>query len=120
MVTEPGLDNAKESSGRMKVLLAVPYKDGFIYVRQFDSELFVWDAVWKGQLYSSYLVITQEKDENVDFKELGEDALQEIRDMCYAGAGASIDQLRGDTLSKQDQDIVKLFESKRDAVEKVN
>lgn len=117
MPENQGIDNAQENSGRMKVLQATPYKDGFIYVRQFDADLFVWDAVWGGQLYSSYMVITPEKDEDGNYKPISESILQEVRDMCYAGAGATIDTLRGDELSQQDKDIVNLVESKREEVE---
>lgn len=115
-----GIDNATENSGRMKVLQAMPYKDGYIYVRQFDADLFVWDAIWNGQLYSNYMVITPEKDADGNNKPISESVLQEVRDMCFAGAGATIDTLRGDTLSKQDQDVVDLMESKRAEVEKIN
>ena len=61
------LDNAVESKGRVKILLAVGYKNGMIYARKVDNDLFFWDAVWEGQLYSNYLVITPEKDENGDW-----------------------------------------------------
>jgi len=108
-----GLDNAKDVSGRVKILLAVGYKDGMIYVKKVDKDLFFWDAVWQGQLYSNYMVITPKKGET----ELSEVMNGQVAEMCYAGAAATIDELRGDEMSEKDKAAVALMESKRETVE---
>jgi len=101
-----------QHKGRMKLIMAVGYKDGMIYVRMVDRDLFIWDAVWKGQLYSSYIVITPKEDE-----ELSQDIINEAAQMCYAGAASTIDIQRGEGLSDEEKRQVELFEANRLKVE---
>lgn len=112
---KPGLQNAKTDSGRMKILLAMQYKGHWIYVRRIDEELFFWDAVFDGQLYSNYVVITRKKGEDIS-----EDVVAQAREMCYAGAAATIDTKLGVELSKEDKENVEMFEgSKKNIKEKI-
>ena len=92
------------------------YKKGMIYVRQVDEEIFIWDAIYKNKLYSSYIVITLDKGK----KKLGKDIIDEVRQMCYAGAATTIDLQMGVKLSKKDRDLIKKFESKRKQIESIN
>jgi hypothetical protein len=106
-------ERAVKNTGRMKILLAMAYKDGMIYIRQVDEELFIWDAVYKNQLYSSYVVITLTKGST----KLPDDIRDQAREMCYAGAVATIDHQRGDKISKEEAKNVELFEKSRAKVE---
>lgn len=108
-------EKVKHTTGRMKVHLVMPYKDSKVYVRQFDEEIFTWDFVWKGEIYSSYMVITPTKEN----KKLLDTELREVVKMCYAGACASIDMLRGDILDKKTNKIIDMFEGAREQVEKL-
>lgn len=108
-------DRAKKVEGRMKVLLAMKYKKGMIYVRQIDQEVFIWDAIYKNKLYSSYIIITLKK----GTKKLPNDILDEARQMCYAGAASTIDIQMGDKLSKKVKDTLKTFEKGRKQVESI-
>lgn len=100
---------AQENTGRMIVKTAVAYKDGMVYVRRIDSDLFIWDAVWGGKLFSSYMVITGEIDQAAE---------NEVVQMCYAGACATIDIQRGEAPTEEEMKHYELFESARDKVEK--
>lgn len=107
-----GIDTAEEHKGRVRVLTALGYKDGMIYVRRVGKDMFLWDAIWEGQLYSSYIIVTQQEHEV-----LSEEQVHEIADMCFAGGAATIDTLRGDELSEKEKGIVKTFEANREVVE---
>jgi hypothetical protein len=118
MTEEKGLLGSVEAESLMKILTAVGYKDGMVYARQIagsTKDIFLWDAVWQGQLYSSYIVVTHE--EGV---ELTQDVVDNARDMCYAGAAATIDFQRGEGLTDQEKAQVELFEANRLKVEKMD
>jgi hypothetical protein len=110
-----GLLGSVDAPPRMKLLTAVGYKDGMIYVRQVDRDLFIWDAVWQNQLYSSFIVITPEDD-----KELPPSVIDHARDMCYAGAASTIDFQRGEGVSDQEKEQIEVFEQNRLKVEKTD
>ncbi len=60
----------KKTSGLMQVLQVVSYKDGNILIRKFPKDMYVWDIFYKGQFYSSYIVVTPLKGEK-DISEAG-------------------------------------------------
>lgn len=109
------VDRAKPVKGLMKVLMALKHEGYHFYIRQFGKEIFTWDVVYKGELYSSYIVIKPKKGS----PGLTKLELNEVRQMCYAGACATIDQLIGKQVDKKEEKIVKTFESARDQVEKM-
>jgi len=111
-----GLDNAVETKGRVKVLQAMQYKGYWIYVRQIDVDIFIYDAIYEGQNYSQHMIITPKKGE----KELSKEVIAQAQEMCYAGACATIDTLMGVKLSDQDQAAVDMMESKRAGIEKAD
>ena len=100
--------------GRMKILLAMKYKDCFVYVRKIDRDLFIWDAVFEGQLYSSYMIITPPEG-----KELTDKEIAQATEMCYAGAAATIDLQLGEELTNTQKQNVKTFEKGR-TLEEIN
>jgi len=100
-------ERAKKDQGRMKVLMAIGYKKGMIYVRQIDEEIFIWDAIYENKLYSSYINITLNKGK----KKMPKKIVNEARQMCYAGAAATIDYQMGEGLDKMMEENVKLFQS---------
>ncbi len=105
----------KKTKGLMKVLMVVGYKKGKIYIRQMGDDVFLWDAVFKGELYSSYLVITPDKKK----KKLTKRGLEEVVKMCYAGAAATIDYQLGIKLSKSEKQAVAMFERATKNIEKL-
>jgi len=113
-MSKKGLLGSTEAPARMKLLTVVGYKDGMIYVRQIGSDMFIWDAVWKGQLYSSYIIIIPEEG-----KELSQDVVDNARQMCYAGAAATIDYQRGEGVTEDQKKQVELFEANRLKAEKL-
>ena len=85
------------------------YKDGRIYVRRIYEEMFLWDCVWQGEIYSSFFIIKPSKNN----KKLTDDEVSEVTKMCYAGAAATIDFKRGDEVSDSDENMIKIFEEAR-------
>ena len=75
-----------------------------------DRDIFIWDAGYDGELYSSYVVVTPEKGR----KTLTKGQIQAARDMCYAGATATIDIKLGIKLDKATKKGVEIFESSRE------
>ena len=93
----------------MKVLFAMPYKGGRIYIRMFDRDLFTWDAVFGGELYSSYIVITPAKGR----KTLTKRQIQTAVKVCYAGATTTIDMKVGVELDERTKKSVEMFEKSK-------
>jgi len=103
---------SKTIRGRIKVLLALGYEGNKIYVRQIDKDMFLWDVVWNGEIYSSYIVINPEKGRKTLTKEQTKIAI----DMCYAGACATIDVMMGKELGRKEKENVEIFEKARKKV----
>jgi len=106
--------NAKTITSYISLLMAVTYKNGRIYVRRIMKDIFLWDAVFNGELFSSYFVITPKPGQD----KLSEDEVAEVLKMCYSGAAATIDYQRGDRLPETDEKIVKRFEEARKQVDR--
>ena len=104
---------AKKVKGRMKVLLSMLYKNNRIYIRMIDKDLFIWDAIYKGELYSSYIVVSPEKGR----KTLTKGQIETARNICYAGVTTTIDIKMGVKLDKKTKENVKMFEKSRKKVE---
>lgn len=103
---------AKDDAG-FDLLMVTPYEKGMIYVRRISGgDLFLWDAVFDGQLYSASIRLTLGEKKDYDQADL-KVAIQ----MCYAGAATTIDTLMGKNLKKTDKENVEIFESARAGVE---
>jgi len=92
--------------GQIKLLMVTTYKNGRIYIRQVYTDLFLWDAVFNGELYSSFIIMKPSEGHT----ELTADETNEVTKMCYAGAAATIDFQRGDSIPESDQHVVDMFE----------
>ena len=79
--------NVKEVKGRIEVLKVMPYKGVLIYVRRIDKDIFEYLVSYKGEIYSSYIVITPRKGE----KELSKDDINKAAAVIFAGGTATID-----------------------------
>lgn len=108
----PNLE-VKKVEGRIKVLKALPYKDSMIYLRMVDNDLFMYDLVFKGQIYSSYLLMKPKK----GCKKLTQDEINQSAALIFAGATTTIDFLRGEELDKKSLGIVNVFENARKVFE---
>lgn len=123
--TKPLVERVRnDESERLKIHLRVGYKDGIIVVRSVDGEVFLWDAIWHGDIYSGHFIITLPEGDKIGadgrYKSHPEAILKEVREMCYAGAATTIDMLRDEgKLDKKTQENVKIFEANRDRVEKI-
>lgn len=102
-------DLYKKHKGRVKLLYALPYEKNMVYVRMIGEDLFMWDVVYGGEIYSSYIIITPEKGK----KKLEKKHIAAALQMCYAGATATIDMKMGKKLDKKMQENVKIFEESR-------
>lgn len=95
----------------MKILMAMEYKGYKVYVRMIDDDLFIWDAVYDNELYSNYIIITPKEGEK-----LADDTIAQAKDMCFAGAAATIDTKLKVELSDKDKENVEIFEEAREKV----
>ena len=95
----------KKIKGRITTLFAAPYKDSMVYIRQIDKEIFEYSLVFKGQIYSSYMVFTLPKG-----KRMTKYQIKCGMNLLLAGAQASIDTLRGDKIEAKEEGLVKDFE----------
>ena len=81
----------------------------------YDNEIFVWDVIWNGDIYSGHFVVTLPKGKKRHTNKI----IMEVGQMCYAGGAASIDALRGEnTLTEKQKQNVEIFESMRDKIDK--
>lgn len=105
---------SKKVQGRIEILKVIPYRGSMVYIRRIDKDIFMYDLVFKKEIYSSYMVITPKKGQT----ELSEKEVAECRELIYAGACATVDIKRGDIkLDQKTNDMVKTFESNRKAFE---
>lgn len=97
---------SKTVKGRIKVLKATLYKDCMIYIRLIDNDIFMYDAVFKGQIYSSYIVIKSKKDST----RLTKGEINQSAALIFVGATTTIDTLLGERVDKSTEKRVKEFE----------
>lgn len=97
----------------MKLLMAMTYKGHKIYIRSIGRDVYLWDAVYNNELYSSYIVMKPAKGK----KKLSAEERDEVVKMCYAGAAATIDIQLGVELSETDQVVIDRFEAARKVAE---
>jgi hypothetical protein len=79
----------KKVPGRMKVLRVMPYKGCQVYLRQIDEDIFMYDIVFEGQLYSDYIILTPE--EGID--KLTENQINGAAGIIFTAATTTIDIL---------------------------
>lgn len=97
----------KKVKGKITVLKIQEYKGSPVYIRQINNDIFEWLIVFKNEIYSSYLIITPQKDKN----KLSKSDILNIVNMVLAGAETTIDTLLGVELSKEDKRKAELVES---------
>lgn len=98
-----------QSKGLIRVLQIVEYKGSNILIRKLPSNIYEWIVSFKGQFFSSYIIIDPVEGQT----DLNEEEIAEVTKMLYAGAATTIDYQLGEKLSKKDADMVKIFESGR-------
>lgn len=79
----------KKVKGRMELLKTMPYKGCQVYVRRIDKDIFLYDVVIEGQIYSDYFIITPDKGQ----KELTEGQVITAAGWTFAGACATVDEV---------------------------
>lgn len=103
-----------EDKGRVRILKAILYKSHQIVIRMIGEDYFEYLLEYNGQIYSSYIIITPAENK----EKLTEEQIAECRDLIYAGAEATLDQLLGVELDKQQQEYIEVFEENRKKIEK--
>jgi len=103
----------KKVKGRIKVLKALPYKKIMIYLRQINEDIFEYIIPFKGEIYSSYLIITPKKSKN----KLTEDEINQAAALILVSATATVDYLLGIKLDDKMKETVKTFEGARKQME---
>lgn len=87
-----------------------------VYLRVIDDDIFTYDLVFKGEIYSSYLIMKPKKGS----KKLTKDEINQSAALIFAGACSTIDYLKGEKLDKKTKGMVKTFEDHREQLEKQN
>ena len=105
----------KKIKGRIQVLKALPYKGNMVYVRRIGKEIFEYLVVFKGEIYTSYMVIAPRTGQT----SLSKDEISQSAELLWAGAETTIDTLAGDKLDEKKAEVVKAFEGSRKKVEAV-
>ena len=103
----------KANKSRMTTLLATPYRECPIVIEKYDKDLFVWHLVHKDSFYGDYMVIAPEKGK----KKLTKEQDNHVAMLCFAAATATIDELDGVELTKEQVTTVKKFEELRTVAE---
>ena len=92
-----------KDDGRVEVLRAGLYHSHQIIVRRIGKEYFEYLLEYNGQIYSSYIIITPQKGK----RKLTEDQVNQCRDLIWAGAEATLDELLGiDTVDEKTREYV--------------
>lgn len=87
----------------IKVLRAMKYKDCPVYIRMIGGQVFMYDLIFKNQIYSSYMIINPAKGK----EKLTPSEIQSSMMMINAGAEATIDSLLGVKLDKETESRAK-------------
>ena len=82
----------KKVKGRVEVLKAMPYKGVMVYIRRIDGEIFEYIIPYKGQIFSSYLIITPEKGKS----KLTGEQVNKSAAVIFTGAVSTVDTLIGE------------------------
>src|SRR3990167_3414258 len=88
----------KKVKGRITMLRAIPYKGNNVYIRMIDKDIFEYLAVFKNEIYSSYLIIKPKKGAT----KLTKDEIQQAGALILNGAFATLDMLLGVKLSEEE------------------
>jgi len=110
---EPSLLNGIPDKGRVKVLKAILYKSHMIYVRMIGTDYFEYLLEYKGEIYSSYIIIKPRGNHS----KLSQSEIGECMALIYTGAEATLDQLLGVKVDEKTKQIVETFEQSREKVE---
>lgn len=102
-----GKIKTKRVAGRVAVLKAMPYKGVMVYIRRIDKDIFEYIIPYKGQIYSSYLIMKPEKGK----RRLTKMEVNKSAAVIFAGATATIDTFMSDEDAKKNFD--KAFEDKK-------
>ena len=104
----------KKVKARIKLLKALPYKKIMIYLRQIDEEIFEFVIPFKGEIYSSYLIIKMKKGQ----KKMTRDEVNQSAGLILASAITTVDFLLGEIKTdKKTKGVINAFEGARKQVE---
>ena len=99
----------KKVKGRVKMLKAISYKGHMVYLRQIDEEIFMYDLIFRGEIYSNYLIIKPRPGK----KKLARWEVNQSAALVFRSAVTTIDMLLGKKLDKRTEEAVMAFESTR-------
>jgi len=97
----------KKVTGRIEILKAMPYKGVMVYIRRIDKDIFEYIITYKGQVYSSYLIMKPKKGK----AKLTKVEVNKSAAVIFAGAVSTIDTFVSGESAKKNFD--KAFEDKK-------
>lgn len=86
---------SKNTKGIVSIVRVTSYRGVNVYIRKVGEDYLEWLIPFKGQMYSSYIIVEPEKG-----KKLKKIDIERSAEILYAGAGATIDELMGKELLK--------------------
>jgi hypothetical protein len=109
-VKKPKGLKVKKVKARIKLLKAMPYKKVMIYIRRIDEEIFEFVIPFKGEIWSSYLIIKPEGGK----RKLTKDEVNQSAALIFSSAVTTVDFILGDAkVDKKTKEVVKVFEGQR-------
>jgi hypothetical protein len=105
----------KKVKGRIATLTVLPYRGNMVYIRMIDKDIFEYLAVYKGEIYSSYMIITPKKGST----SLTKSEISQCAKLLWAGAEATLNVKMNIKLDKKKAEVVEVFEGSRKSVEKI-
>ena len=104
----------KKDTGRVRILKAIMYHSHMIYVRMIGEDYFEYLVEFNGEIYSAYIIIKPAGKK----KKLTEDEIEQCRELIYAGAEATLEELLGiNTIDEKTKEYIELFEENREKLE---
>lgn len=105
----------KKVKGRITVLKVLPYKGSMVYLRMVGEDIFMYDLVFKNEIYSSYLIISPKK----GYNKLNKNEINQAGALIFAGAVSTIDTLLKEKVDKKTEEVVNTFEANRKKIENI-
>lgn len=97
--------NPKNVKPRMRVLRVLPYKGSMVYIRQVNQDIFMYDLIFKNEIYSSYMVFTPGKNKD----SLSKAEVDRAASLIWSGAVATIESLLGTELKGEKKKVAEVI-----------
>ena len=102
----------KNVKARVKLLKAIPYKGCMVYIRMIDTQIFMYDLVYKNEIYSSNIIFTPRKGQ----AKLSNSEIAKAASIIWSGAITTIETLLGNSISGEKKKVAETFVGVSEAI----